>query len=531
MRPLKTPSANDSRGVARLAWRVCARCRGARQRAIGVTLLALGSMGCQSGSDPSAVRIGAKSFTESVVLAEILAAIAREEGASASAIELGGTPVVWNGLLAGEIDAYVEYSGTLREEILQGRQIVDDEDLRSLLRERGLGMTRGLGFNNTYALGISPELSAEHPDVRTISDLAELASNKDLRFGFSHEFMDREDGWPSLCRAYGLPFDSARGLEHALAYRGIQSGSIDVIDVYTTDAQIEHYRVRVLEDDRQYFPDYEAMVLYRLDLRERYPAIVNRFDGLEGSIDAVTMRRLNAEVMLQELPEPRVAGGYLQQSVGSLPATASPVLASRLWLRTREHLQLVGVSVTLAILVAVPLGIAAAKWQRGGQAILGTVGVIQTVPSLVLFVILIPFLGIGPWPAIFALFLYSLLPIVRNTYAGLHDIPGSLQESAQALGLPATARLRLVELPLAARSILAGVKTAAVINVGTATLGGLISAGGYGDPIFTGIRLDRHDLLLEGAIPAAMLALAIQYGFDWLERRLVSPGLRSTIDS
>ncbi|MCA9245391.1 MAG: ABC transporter permease, partial [Phycisphaerales bacterium] len=163
---------------------------------------------------------------------------------------------------------------------------------------------------------------------------------------------------------------------------------------------------------------------------------------------------------------------------------------------------------TLAILVAVPLGIAAAKWQRGGQAILGTVGVIQTVPSLVLFVILIPFLGIGPWPAIFALFLYSLLPIVRNTYAGLHDIPGSLQESAQALGLPATARLRLVELPLAARSILAGVKTAAVINVGTATLGGLISAGGYGDPIFTGIRLDRHDLLLEGAIPAAMLALA-----------------------
>ncbi|MGD2113086.1 MAG: ABC transporter permease, partial [Gammaproteobacteria bacterium] len=150
---------------------------------------------------------------------------------------------------------------------------------------------------------------------------------------------------------------------------------------------------------------------------------------------------------------------------------------------------------------------------------------------LALFVFMIPLLGIGGPPAIVALFLYSLLPIIRNTYAGLRDIPPAIIESAEALGLPARARLRLVELPLATRAILAGIKTAAVINVGTATLGALIGAGGYGQPILTGIRLDDTALILQGAIPAAVLALLVQGLFELVERRLLPRGLRLGTES
>ena len=157
---------------------------------------------------------------------------------------------------------------------------------------------------------------------------------------------------------------------------------------------------------------------------------------------------------------------------------------------------------------------------------LGAVGLIQTVPSLALLVFMIPLLGIGAGPAIAALFLYSLLPIVRSTHAGLTGISPQLRESAEALGLPPGATLRLVELPLASRSILSGVQTAAVINVGTATLGALIGAGGYGQSILTGIRLADTRIILEGAVPAALLALLVQGLFELLERALVPKGLR-----
>ena len=125
-----------------------------------------------------------------------------------------------------------------------------------------------------------------------------------------------------------------------------------------------------------------------------------------------------------------------------------------------------------------------------------------------------------------ALFLYSLLPIVRNAYSGLTDIAASLRESARALGLPAAARLRLIELPLASRAILAGVKTSAVINVGTATIAAFIGAGGYGERIVTGLALNDHALLLAGAIPAAALALLVQWTFDLADRLIVAEGLR-----
>jgi osmoprotectant transport system permease protein len=239
------------------------------------------------------------------------------------------------------------------------------------------------------------------------------------------------------------------------------------------------------------------------------------------------MAAMNARAKLDRVPEERVAADFLAQTFGIEVPVTSDTFTRRLFRRLGEHVTLVAISLIAAIVVAIPLGVLAASWPRLGPFILTSTGLIQTIPSLALLVFMIPWLGIGARPALVALFLYSLLPIVRNTATGLHDIPVSLRESAEALGLTASARLLRIELPMASRSILAGVKTAAVINVGTATIGALIGAGGFGQPILTGIRRDDLSMILfEGAIPAALLALAVQGAFDLAERWLVPRGLR-----
>ena len=467
--------------------------------------------------------VGSKSFTESVILGEMMRQLAVDAGADViHRRQLGGTRVVWNALLSGEIDAYPEYTGTLLHETLAGEDLGTVERLRAALMARGIGMTDGLGFNNTYAIGMTAAL-ARRLDLRSISD---LRSYPELALGFGNEFMDRADGWPGLRRRYGLPQTDVRGLDHDLAYRGLAAGTLDAIDLYSTDAEIAYYGLVALEDDLGFFPEYDAIILYRLDLARRAPEVVARFEGLAGRIDATTMSAMNASAKLGGEAESAVAADYLAQHFGVNGTRQGDSAWQRFLKHTAEHLALVGLSLSAAVLLAIPLGILAARRERVGQLVLGVAGILQTIPSLAMFVFLIPLLGIGAPPAIAALFLYSLLPIVRNTYAGLRDIPPSIIESARALGLPAGARLRIVELPLATRAILAGIKTSAVINVGTATLGALIGAGGYGQPILTGIRLDDIGLILQGAVPAAILALLVQGAFELLERGLMPKGLR-----
>jgi osmoprotectant transport system permease protein len=268
------------------------------------------------------------------------------------------------------------------------------------------------------------------------------------------------------------------------------------------------------------------VILYRAELERRAPEVVALFERLAGRIDAATMSALNARVKLDGESESAVAADFLARTFGWQLSHREQSPWQRLWTNSLDHMLLVSISLTSAILLAIPLGVLAARRPRLGQVVLGAAGILQTIPSLALFVFMIPLLGIGGPPAIVALFLYSLLPIIRNTCAGLKDIPPAILESAQALGLPSGARLRIVELPLATRSILAGIKTSAVINVGTATLGALIGAGGYGQPILTGIRLDDMGLILEGAIPAAALALLVQGLFEVIERALLPRGLR-----
>lgn len=475
-----------------------------------------------SAEAPKRITVGSKGFTESVILGEMLRHLAQQTGTEAHhQRQLGGTSVLWNALLSGEIDAYPEYTGTLLQEILAKENLQTEAELRQALTERGLRMTAALGFNNTYAVGMKAEL-AERLKLRTISD---LKNHPELVLGFGSEFMDRADGWPGLQQRYQLPQQNVRGLDHDLAYRGIASGSLQVTDLYATDAEIAYYKLLALEDDLNYFPVYNAVILYRADLAQHSPEVVAMFKRLTGRIDAPTMSRMNAQVKLNGEPESSVAAGFLKLALNLEVDYRIQTVWQRFWQHTGEHLVLVCISLSVAILLAIPLGILAARHERLGHVVLGVASIIQTIPSLALFVFMIPILGIGGPPAIVALFLYSLLPIIRNTHAGLKDIPLAIVESAQALGLPSRARLRIVELPLATRAILAGIKTSAVINVGTATLAALIGAGGYGQPILTGIRLDNTSLILQGAIPAAALALLVQGLFELIERGLLPRGL------
>lgn len=512
MDPVGGACADRSR--SRLAWICTAICIGAM----------LGTPGCSR----QPIRIGSKSFTESVILGDMLTQLVAATGADVEhKKEIGGTLLLWKTLTSGGLDAYPEYTGTIREEILAGQGIRDDEAMQRALAEHGIRMSRPLGFNNGYALGMK-ESVADRLNIHTISD---LRRHPDLAFGFTNEFVDRADGWPKLRREYQLPQKQVRGLEHSLAYAGLTNNDIQVTDLYSTDAEIKLEKLRVLEDDRHVFPQYLAVILYRADLAERAPGVLAAMLKLEGRISEAEMIEMNMRANPKSDPrigEPVIAEDYLgwKGLTAGGGTSREENLVEVIFTRTLEHLWLVAVSLAMAIVVAVPLGIVSAHRPGLGQLALALTGVVQTIPSLALLVFLLPLLGLGAKPAIVALFLYSLLPIVRNTYAGLHDLSPSLRESAEALGLPAFARLRLIELPLASRAILAGIKTAAVINVGTATLGGFVGAGGYGQLIAKGLRLYSTTILMEGAIPAALMALVVQVVFELAERYVVPRGLR-----
>ena len=479
------------------------------------------------------LNVGSKRFTESYILGEIITQTVNAAGEARAVHKqgLGNTGIVFSALRNGAIDIYPEYTGTIAFELLGRKTPASLEEIGRELAPLGLGVAVPLGFDNTYALAMR-EARALTLGIARISD---LQRHPDLKPGISQEFLNRKDGWPALKEAYRLPFSTPRGLDHGLAYEALTSGQIDVIDIYTTDAGIGKYHLRALADDRGFFPAYDAVLLYRLDLPQRFPKSWAALQKLQGRISAQRMIALNAEVELSGAPFAVAAGQFLaapdttpgraaHNDRASFPAM---LLGDDLARLTLQHLLLVFASLALSVAAGIPLGIWAARSPRGAHWILASVGMLQTIPSLALLAFLITLMGtIGTAPAIIALFLYALLPIVHNTHSGLIDIAAPLRESAQALGLPAAARLRLIELPLAARSILAGIKTSAVINVGTATIAAFIGAGGYGERIVAGLAVNDNAMLLAGAIPAATLALLIQWAFDVLERRVIPAGLQ-----
>ncbi len=466
------------------------------------------------------VVIGSKKFTESYVLGEIAQRTLQEaSGEVEFRPGMGGTIIVWQALKTGEIQVYPEYTGTISEEILKEPSMHSLDSIRERLRAFGVGMTNPLGFNNTWAL-VMRRSKAERLGIRSLSDLKKHA---DLKLGLTHEFLDRQDGWPRLRERYALPQQDVRGIDHALGYAALATGEIDVKDAYSTDAKIAENDLFVLADDLNFFPRYDAVFLYRLSLDDRRTTFLKT---LEGTINETLMTRLNA--VAERTKDYAKAAAQYFESHGKSNMIYSESFSHKLTRWTLRHLELAGFSLLLSVAFGVPLGIVASRGGPIGQGILGFASIVQTIPSLALLALLVPlpFFGISVRTAIAALFLYGLLPIVRNTASGLQDIPRSLRESAIALGLSPIVRLWAIYLPMASRSILSGIKTSAVINVGTATLAALIGAGGLGEPILSGLNLNDHITILEGAIPAALLALLVQWFFDLLDRVLIPKGLR-----
>jgi osmoprotectant transport system permease protein len=492
--------------------------------------LLLAALACLSVAVPAhaadgALTVGSKRFTESLILAEVIAQTAAPHLPRPPVVKqgLGNTAIVYAALRSGAIDVYAEYSGTIALEILKSAKPMSLADMNQALAPLGLGAAVPLGFNNGYALAMRAA-DANKLGVRTLAD---LARHPQLKLGLSNEFLGRADGWPGLAKAYALP-QQAVALDHGLAYEAIAAQQIDVIDIYTTDAKIDQLGLQVLTDERKYFPRYDALLLHRLDVPQRFPAAWAALARLEGSISERTMIGMNAQAELNSAPFEAIAKAHLtgaNLATGAAPAPQrgfmDKLLGPDLARLTGQHLLLVAVSVGLAALIGIPLAVLAFPHPRLRSGLLAAAGVLQTVPSLALLAVLISTLGsIGVLPALIALTLYSLLPIMRNTVTGLAEVPVGLRLAARAVGMTPAQAMRYVELPLALPTVLAGVRVATAIAIGTATIAAFIGAGGYGERIVTGLALNDRDLLLAGAIPAAALALLSEAVFELLERVL-----------
>ncbi len=490
---------------------------------------------------PRPVVVGSKPFGESYLLAEMFAQLLEARGIPVQRrLGLGATEIAFAALRKGAIDVYPEYTGTglvaiLHERPTGDRAAVYREVAAQFRRRWDVRWLPPLGFENTYAIAVR-RATADSLHLATLSDLAREAPH--LRAGLSPDFIGRDDGLPGLARAYGMHFRAVRALLPAVKYQALAAGGVDVIDGYSTDGLIARYHLVVLRDDRHFFPPYEAAPLASGGLAARDPAAMAALAELADRLDAATMRRLNERMEVNGEAAASVAHDELRAlgllTADSTAAAAAPPGAASsfvdyLWTRrttlaaeTRRHLMLVVVSLLAAILIAVPLGLGLERAPRAAEGVIRVVGLLQTVPGIALLAFMLPLFGIGVMPALVALTLYSLLPILRNTYTGVRDADPGATGAARALGMTPRQILLQVRLPLAAPVIFAGVRTAGVIAVGTATLAAFIGAGGLGDPIVAGLALNDSRMVLSGAIPAALLAL-IADGILALAERAAAP--------
>ena len=489
-----------------------------------VALAALAALTGHAGAAADgAIRIGSKAFTESYILAEIAAQVVERAGEARAERRpgLGGTGVTYRAIESGAIDLYPEYAGTLARVTLKDPSLDGVDAIRARLLPLGLTIGAPLGFANTYALAVREDTAAR----LGLSTIGDLAGHPQLTAAFSSGFLERDDGWPGLRRHYGLSLARVRVMEHALTYRAVAAGDVDVMDVFSTDGQLARHRLRLLRDDRRFFPDYSAVLLVRREMVERYPRTWQALrDALEGRIDTGRMTQLNALADLEGRPVAEVAASFLD----GRPARSGRgrALLAEIGALTLEHLALVLISLAAAVALGLPMGVVAARHRRAGQVELSLIAVLQTIPALALLMFMIPLFGIGKGPALIALALYALLPIARGAHAGLSGIEPQQLEIAFVLGLGRLRRLWRVELPLASIAIMAGIKTAAVTTVGTATLAAFIGGGGYGSLIVRGLALDDTGTILAGAAPAALMALAFHALFELLDRVAIPRGLR-----
>ncbi len=488
--------------------------------------------------------VGSKNFMESRLLAEMFAQLieARTELTVMRRLGLAGTQVCFEALKTGGIDLYPEYTGTglvtiLGEPPMHDRVSVLNRVRTEFLHRWDIWWLAPLGFENSYALALRRD-RAQTLGLRSISDLVRVAPH--MKAGFGYEFIQREDGLAGLKNSYGLQFQEVIGMQQTLKYQATDTGKVDLLDVYTTDGRLAVYDFVVLKDDRQFFPPYEAAALVRGETLKRHPELGRVISLLTNAIDPTRMRELNLRIQEQGEPVPQVAHSALRalnlvadNHVQPAATTeSSDSILSYMWtkrsnlaLRTGEHLGLSGLGLFLGILVAIPLGLALERWRRGAEAIIRIIGMLQTIPSIALLAFMIPIFGVGALPAIMALWMYSLFPILRNTYSGLRDAAPNVVETGRALGMTEWQILRTIRLPLAAPTIMAGIRTSAIWTVGTATLAAFIGSGGLGVPIVAGLQLADVNLILSGALPATVLALTVDALLGWVEQWVRPRGL------
>jgi osmoprotectant transport system permease protein len=492
-------------------------------RAVLVAAMVCVGLLCRSADASDTIVVGSKIFTEGYILGEIAAQTIEASSAVpvTRKLGMGSTGILFESLSTGAIDVYPDYTGTLTEAIIKNPQLKSQDDIQAALLKLNLVMSEPLGFNNTYALAVK-ESFAERNGLRTISDLVRMRGS--IRAAFSYEFMDREDGYPGLAARYHLNLipKNVNRMEHSLTYQAVDQNAVDVIDIYSTDAKIRKFNLRVLQDDLGYFPTYQAVWVARKAFVDRYPTQWQALRHLEGSIDEGTMLNMNARADIDKKSYAQIAADFR-----GAKARNSDSLSSGILHRTGEHLWLVAFSLLFSIVIGVPLGIAAVRYHATGQAILLLSAMIQTVPSLALLCFLIPLFGVGTKPALVALCLYSLLPVVLNTFTGIRSIDPRHLENARAFGLTGRQILFRIVLPLASPMLLAGIKTATIVSIGTATLAALVGAGGYGVPIVSGLSLNDVPTILTGAIPAALMAWFAHGAFELLGKVLIPAGLQA----
>jgi osmoprotectant transport system permease protein len=491
-------------------------------RGIAVFLLTLSFLTLANRTSASdRIVVGSKIFTESYILGEIAAEVVEQDSQLSvdRKMGIGSTGMLFESLKSGDIDLYPDYSGTLAETILKNPNLRSLRDIREALAPLGLTISNSLGFNNTYALAVR-ESYAEKFNLRTMSDLLKVPNP--IRAAFSYEFMERQDGFSGMVRRYNLPFtpDSVARMEHSLVYKAIDSGAVDLIEVYSTDANIEKFKLRILTDDLHYFPSYEAVWVARSAFVAKNPAVWASLSKYENSINENKMLEMNSEADFQKLSFPKIAAKFLGKPSSDETGPLQQILQ-----RTKEHFWLVSISVLFSIFVGIPLGFLAAKYRRAGQAILLFSALVQTIPTLALLCFLIPLFGVGLRPALIALCMYTLLPVILNTLTGIQSIDAKHLENAKAFGLSSWQILMKVTFPLASPMIMAGLKTATIVSIGTATLAALIGAGGYGALIISGLSLNNMSTILMGAVPAAGMALIAHFLFEGLNSIVISKGI------
>lgn len=462
--------------------------------------------------------VGSKIFTESYILAEILAQTIEDAGEVdvERKTGLGATGIVFESLKSGQIDIYPEYTGTISEIFFKNPNLQDLASLNNELATLGLKITNSLGFNNTYALAI---LDIEKN--KSIDKISDLGAHSKIRIGFTHEFLKRNDGFDALTNHYSVKIKNYKGMEHSLLYQSLTEGSLDIIEVYSTDAKIKKYNLRILKDDLSFFPKYQGVFFYRKDIETNFPKTFTAIKNLENKINENKMIELNAKSEIENWSFEKTASYFLKKDSEKLFFSWD-----LLWRRTKEHFSLVFISLLAAVIIGVPCGYLSSRHPQLGNSLMAFSGVLQTIPSLALLCFLIPLFGIGYLPSVIALLMYALLPILRNSYLGFSGIDSRLIESAKTLGLSRVQSLYKVEIPLASPSILSGIKISAVMNVGGATLAAFVGAGGYGAIIVTGLALNDTHLILLGAVPSALMAIGVHAIFEVVDFFCIPKGLK-----